>query len=71
MDPIGNFSCELETQVRYAVENEDCLSAITTHCKVKPKSPGKIQIDRYFALHHMHFIECTLLNVMECNYNAL
>ncbi|XP_010449222.1 PREDICTED: UPF0725 protein At2g20620-like isoform X1 [Camelina sativa] len=39
MDPIGNSSCEFETQVRYAVENIDCLSAITTRCKLKPKTP--------------------------------
>ncbi|CAL9226159.1 unnamed protein product [Arabidopsis halleri] len=46
MDPVDNSICEFEAQVRYAVENEDCLSAITTGCRLKPKTPE--EEDKYF-----------------------
>ncbi|KAG7574172.1 Protein MS5 [Arabidopsis suecica] len=34
LDPIRNSCCEFETDVRHAVENIDCLSAIITRCSL-------------------------------------
>ncbi|CAE6186428.1 unnamed protein product [Arabidopsis arenosa] len=46
MDPVDNSIYEFKAQVRYAVENIDCLSAITTRCRLKPKTPE--EEDKYY-----------------------
>ncbi|CAD5328501.1 unnamed protein product [Arabidopsis thaliana] len=48
MDPVGNSSCEIETHVRHAIENKDCLSAITTLCRLKTTTREKK--DKYFDM---------------------
>ncbi|XP_020872088.1 UPF0725 protein At2g20620 isoform X1 [Arabidopsis lyrata subsp. lyrata] len=46
MDPVDNSIYEFEAKVRHAVENKGCLSAITTGCRLKPKTPE--EEDKYF-----------------------
>ncbi|EOA34534.1 hypothetical protein CARUB_v10022079mg, partial [Capsella rubella] len=46
MDPVGHSSCEVQVQLRYAIENIGCLSAITSRCILKPKTPE--EDDKHF-----------------------
>ncbi|KAL0878148.1 hypothetical protein Bca101_027854 [Brassica carinata] len=38
-DPVRNYTCKFETNVRLATENKDCFHVITTRCRTLPPPP--------------------------------
>lgn len=56
VDPVDNSIYEFEAKVRHAVENKGCLSAITTRCRLKPKTPGKCKCTFVFCHTRWHVL---------------